>query len=183
MILNAFSFPLVSRYASVFPVLALVLAVLLPITPAQGDTLKIAYVNFVKVIEEAPQAKEALKKLEAEFRPRDKELVDMQAKVKEAGDKLEKDALVMKAAERRQTERELLVLKRNLRRATQEFREDYNIRRNEELAVLQRLVSKVIVEIAKREQYDLVVHEGTLYASQKVDITAKVLAHLANTKK
>ena len=183
MILNVYSFPLVSRCASGVAALVLVLAAGWPLSPAYGDTLKIAYVNFVKVIEDAPQAKDALKKLEAEFRPRDKELVDTQARVKEAEDKLEKDALVMKAAERRQTERELLVLKRNLRRATQEFREDYNLRRNEELAVLQRLVNKVIVEIAKRENYDLVVHEGTLYASSKVDITAKVLAHLANSKK
>lgn len=140
--------------------------------------IKIAYVNTVKVIEEAPQSKSALKKLEAEFRPRDKKLIELRTKIKSAEDRLEKDALVMKDSERRQTERDLLTSKRNLRRATQEFREDYNLRRNEELASLQKLVSKVIIGIAKKEKYDLVVHEGTMYASSRIDITDIVLRRL-----
>jgi outer membrane protein len=71
------------------------------------------------------------------------------------------------------------VLKRDLKRATQEFREDYNMRRNEELATLQRLVKKVIIDIAKQENYDLIVHEGTIYASSTIDITDKVLKKLS----
>ena len=152
-------------------------------SPAQAfsQDLKIAYVNYARVIEEAPQAKIALKKLEAEFKPRDQRLLDMQAKIKSIQDSLEKDALIMKASARRSLEKDLIDHKRNLRRATQEFREDYNIRRNEELAVLQKTVDKAIVEIAKRNKYDLVIHEGTIYASKKIDITDTVLRYL--TKK
>ncbi|GMR19964.1 MAG: OmpH family outer membrane protein [Gammaproteobacteria bacterium] len=144
--------------------------------------LKIAYVNAVKAIEEAPQAKAALVKLEAEFRPRDKKLVMLQSNIKTMEDRLEKEALVMKPSERRSLEKELIVSKRNLRRATQEFREDYNLRRNEELSSLQKLVYKVIVDIAKKEKYDLVVHEGIIYASKSVDITSKVLNRLSKKK-
>lgn len=136
--------------------------------------------NVVKVIENAPQAKAALKKLEAEFSPRDKKIIEVQGRIKEKEDKLSKQALVMKPSERRLAEREVIRLKRELRRATQEFREDYNLRRNEELASLQKTVSKVIIEIAKTEKYDLVVHEGTVYASKKIDITSKVLKRLSN---
>jgi len=57
-------------------------------------------------------------------------------------------------------------------------REDYNQRRNEELAVLQQVVRKAILEIAKQEKYDLVLHEGTVYASDSIDITEKVLKKL-----
>lgn len=142
--------------------------------------IRIAYVNVVKVIENAPQAKAALKKLEAEFSPRDKKIIEVQGRIKEKEDKLSKQALVMKPSERRLAEREVIRLKRELRRATQEFREDYNLRRNEELASLQKTVSKVIIEIAKTEKYDLVVHEGTVYASKKIDITSKVLKRLSN---
>jgi outer membrane protein len=85
----------------------------------------------------------------------------------------------MQESDRRDKERELLALKRDLRRATQEFREDYNMRRNEELASLQKIVQQVIVEIAKQENYDLIIHEGTVYASSSVDITAKVLEKLS----
>ena len=140
--------------------------------------LKIGYVNAVKVIEEAPQGEIALKKLEEEFSPRDSKLVEAQKKIKALEDELQKSVLVMKEEKKREKERELLVLKRDLRRETQEFREDYNLRRNEELAALQKVVYKAIIEIAKQEKYDLILHEGTIYASGKIDITDLVLKKL-----
>ena len=157
--------------------------VLLAVAPlAMGQVnaveLKIGYVNAAKVIDQAPQGEVALKKLEAEFGARDKELVVAQNKIKHMEGDLEKNALTIKETERRAKERELLVLKRELKRATQEFREDYNQRRNEELAVLQKVAYKAIVEIAKQERYDLILHEGAVYASDRIDITDKVLKTL-----
>ncbi len=157
-----------------------VFALLLSANVVSAQDIKIGYVNAVKVIEKAPQGEAALKKLESEFGPRDKRLVAMQKDIKDLEDDLEKNALIMKDADRREKEREILTMKRNLRRATQEFREDYNLRRNEELAVLQKIVKKAIVEIAKAEKYDLIVHEGTIYASSTIDITDKVLEKLNN---
>jgi len=157
----------------------LVFAFLLPANVVLAQNIKIGYVNAVKVIEKAPQGEAALKKLESEFAPRDKRLVSMQKEIKQLEDDLEKDGLIMTDADRREKERGILIMKRNLRRATQEFREDYNLRRNEELAVLQKIVKKAIVEIAKQEKYDLIVHEGTIYASSTIDITDKVLEKLS----
>lgn len=138
---------------------------------------KIGYVNAVKVIEEAPQGEAALKKLEAEFAPRDKQIVDMQNRLKQLEQDLEKNALVLKENEHRSKEFEIVTLKRDLRRATQEFREDYNLRRNEELAALQKIVQKTIAEIAKQENYDLIL-ESAVYAGPKVDVTDKILKKL-----
>ncbi len=146
-------------------------------SPSQAE-LKIGYVNAVKVIEEAPQGEAALKKLEAEFGPRDKKIVELQNRVKKLEEELARNALVLKESDRRAREHELLMLKRELRRESQEFREDYNLRRNEELAALQKLVYKVILEIAKQEKYDLILHEGVITASPRVDITDKVLQRL-----
>ena len=140
--------------------------------------LKIGYVNAVKVIEEAPQGEAALKKLEAEFSPRDKKIIEMQNRIKQLEQELEKSALVLKEADRRAKEHEVVVLKRDVRRLSQEFREDYNLRRNEELASLQKVVYKAIVELAKQESFDLILHEGVIYAGTKIDITEKVLKKL-----
>jgi len=139
--------------------------------------LKIGYVNAVKVIEEAPQGEAALKKLEAEFSPRDKKIIEMQNKIKQLEQELEKSALVLKEADRRAKEHETVVLKRDVRRLSQEFREDYNLRRNEELAALQKIVQKTIAEIAKLENYDLIL-ESAVYAGPKADITEKILKKL-----
>lgn len=145
--------------------------------PVAAAELKIGYVNAVKVIEEAPQGEAALKKLEAEFAPRDKQIIEMQNKLKRLEQDLGKNALVLKDAEARSREFEIVGLKRDVRRATQEFREDYNLRRNEELAALQKIVQKTIAEIAKQENFDLIL-ESAVYAGPKVDITDKILKKL-----
>lgn len=144
-----------------------------------AQQLKIGYVNVVKVIEEAPQGDAALKKLESEFGPRDRQLRSTQDKVKKLEDELEKNELVIKESERREKERELRDLKRKLKRQTQEFREDYSVRRNEELRELEKIVHKAIVEIAKSDKYSLIIHQGVVYADNRIDITEDVLKKLA----
>jgi outer membrane protein len=158
----------------------MILVALLLVTPATQvfADLKVGYVNAVRVIEEAPQGVAALKKLETEFSQRDKELVALQNRIRQLDDELQKNVPAQKETDRRAREREALMLKRELKRATAEFREDYNQRRNEELAVLQQVVRKAILDIAKQEKYDLVLHEGTVYASDSIDITEKVLKKL-----
>lgn len=158
----------------------LIVSVLLLAAPATQTLadLKIGYVNAVRVIEEAPQGVAALKKLETEFSQRDKELVALQNKIRQIDEELQKNSPAQKETDRRAREREALTLKRELKRATAEFREDYNQRRNDELAVLQQVVRKAILDIAKQEKYDLVLHEGTVYASDSIDITEKVLKKL-----
>lgn len=149
----------------------------LPVLSTAAD-FKIGYVNAVRVIEEAPQGVAALKKLETEFGQRDKELVALQTRIRQGEEDLQKNTPAIKEFDRRTREREILTLKRELKRATQEFREDYNQRRNEELAVLQQIVRKTILEIAKQDKYDLILHEGAVYASDSIDITEKVLKKL-----
>ena len=149
----------------------------LPLASVAAD-FKIGYVNAVRVIEEAPQGVAALKKLESEFSQRDKELVALQNRIRQGEEELQKNAPILKESDRRTREREMLTFKRELKRATQEFREDYNQRRNEELAVLQQVVRKTILEIAKQDKYDLILHEGAVYASDSIDITEKVLRKL-----
>ncbi len=170
---------IVVRRIALLGLLGISLAGQAPVAQAE---LKIGYVNAVKVIEEAPQGKAALKRLEAEFDPRDKKLAELQNKIKKMEEELEKNALLIKDSERRSKEHQILMLKRDLRRSTQEFREDYNLRRNEELATLQRIVYKVIIDIAKQENYDLVLSEGTIYAGNRIDITDKVLRRLNKTQ-
>lgn len=140
--------------------------------------VKIGFVNTVKLMEEAPQAKAAISKMEGEFAPREKELVALQRDIKQAEDKLSRDAAVMSEGDRGKTERELISRKRDLKRAQDEFREDLNIRRNEELAKLQRRLYDTIVDLAKAENYDLIVSEGVVFASTRIDITDAVLERL-----
>ena len=153
----------------------------LAMTPcfAQGD-IKIGYFNLVQIIEKAPQAAVALKKLEAEFAPREQEVRTLADKIKVAEEEMEKNALVWSDTERRDKERALRDQTRDLQRMSEEIREDYNIRRNEELSAIQQAVYEAVIEIAQTNSYDLILHEGAVYASPAIDITGKVLEELNN---
>ncbi|MDX1592741.1 MAG: OmpH family outer membrane protein [Gammaproteobacteria bacterium] len=140
--------------------------------------LRIGFVNAAKVLEEAPQAAAARDNLQQEFEPRDRELVSMQKEIRALEEKLGRDAAVMSETERRNLERDILNRKRDLKRSQDVFREDFNLRRNEELGKLQRLVVETIRAISKEQNYDLMLTEGVLYASDQVDVTDRVLQKL-----
>ena len=144
-------------------------------------TFKIGFVDPVRLIEQAPQGARALASLEDEFRSRDAELKQRHSQIQEMEADLEKNILVMDATSAQARQREIESLKRRLVRSQQETREDYNLRRNEELAKLQTLVREVIVELARAEDYDLVV-EQAVYVSEAIDITDLVLERLAELR-
>ena len=148
------------------------------LSTAQAADFKVAFVNAAVLLDKAPQAEAARKKLENEFTSREKELVAQQKKVQEMEAKLGRDAATMGDTEQRKLERELTSRKRELKNSQDEFRDDLNIRRNEELGKLQRSVYEVIVALAKKEKYDMIVGDGVIYASEQVDITDKVLQQL-----
>ncbi|MFW2440935.1 MAG: OmpH family outer membrane protein [Arenicellales bacterium] len=139
---------------------------------------KIGFVNLVKLIEEAPQGESATKKIEAEFSPRDNAIRKKQKKLQSLEANLEKNRLVMKASELTKKEAEITKLTRSIKREADEFREDYNLRRNEELKVLQKVVREAINKVGKENKFDLILAEGVLFASKKANITELVLKKL-----
>jgi outer membrane protein len=60
-----------------------------------------------------------------------------------------------------------------------EFREDLNLRRNEEMAAVLERAQKVIQQIAETEKFDLILQEA-VYMSPRLDITDKVIKALAD---
>jgi len=70
-------------------------------------------------------------------------------------------------------------LSRDLQRLQREFREDLNLRKNEELSQVLERANKVIQEIAEKEKYDLILQEA-VYRSPRIDITEKVLKALSD---
>jgi len=139
---------------------------------------KIGFVDTVKLMEAAPQAKSAQSKIESEFAPREKELVALQREIKKLEDKLSRDSAVMSESERTKLERKILSKRRDMKRTQEEFRDDLNIRRNEVLAKLQKDMYQAVVTLAKEQKFDLILSQGVVYSSDKVDITDSVLKKL-----
>ena len=157
--------------------IALVGLVAVPETIAAAD-YKIGVVNAAKVLEAAPQADNARKKLEKEFATRDRDLVAAQKDLKGVEDRLVKDGAIMSETERTRVERDILNKRRELKRDTQEFQEDVNFRRNEEMAKIQKQIAEAITDLGQEQGFDMVMGTGVIYASDKVDITDAVIERL-----
>ncbi|MBA2690123.1 MAG: OmpH family outer membrane protein [Burkholderiales bacterium] len=140
---------------------------------------KIGFVSTERIFREAAPAQRAQKKLEKEFAARDAELQKMAKQAQALQSQIEKEGVTLPEADRRNKERELANLQRDFQRAQREFREDLNLRRNEELASVQERANKVIQQIAEQEKYDLILQEA-VYISKQIDITDKVLKALAD---
>ena len=157
------SFPLISGAV-------LGLAALLAVATgyAQAADYKIGFVNTERLFREAAPA------------ARDGDIQKLSKQVRDLQASLEKDGVTMSEADRRNKERDLANLSRDLTRGQREFREDLNLRRNEELASVQERANKVIQQIAEAEKFDLILQDPVVFASQRIDITEKVIKALAD---
>jgi outer membrane protein len=157
---------------------SLILASAFAAAPVLANT-KIGFVNTEKLLREAPLSVAAQKKLEREFATREQELQKLAKQARDLQAQLDKDGVTMSDSERKTKERDLGNLNRDLQRQGREFREDLNLRRNEELGQIQERARKAIQEIARAEKFDLIV-EQAVYVDPKNDITDRVMKALNN---
>jgi len=148
---------------------------------SQGAELKIGFVDQERVTRESAPADRASKQLEKEFAPRAQEMQRREAQMKTMQGQLEKDALTMSESDRRAKEQELGRLTLDFQRMQREYREDLNLRRNQELGALFERANRVIKQIAEAEKYDVILQEA-VYRNPRIDITDRVLKALSDGK-
>ena len=141
--------------------------------------LKFGFVSTERVFKESGPAVKAIKALEKEFKPREQSIQKLGNQVRDLQAKLEKESVTMSESQRRRREQEIAKINREFKREQREFREDLNMRRNEELSVVLQIANKVIEEIAQAEKFDLILQEA-VYRSPRIDITDKVIKALAD---
>lgn len=157
----------------------LVVAVSLLVSSAGAlADIKIGFVNTERVFREAPIALVAQKKLEKEFATRDADLQKMAKQARDLQSQLEKDGVTMSDSDKQRKERDLANLNRDYQRSVREFREDLNVRRNEELVKVQDKARKAIQAYGEAEKYDVIL-EDVIYFSPKIDITDRIIRTLS----
>jgi outer membrane protein len=152
------------------------------VSSAAHAELKIGVVSVPQLIEESPQAKSAMQALQDEFMPRRREIETQQKELKTREEKLTRDSAVMSEAERTRAEKDLRDGQRELQRRQNEYVEDLNVRRNEELGKLQRTLLQEVQTYAKAQGFDLVIGDGVLFAKEGINITPAVLGNLQARK-
>lgn len=144
--------------------------------------VKLGFVNGQKVVNDSPQALKAKKKIEGQFEKRDQELQALAKRLQAMQEALEKNALTMSETDKRVKEREFNDKNIEFQRKQREFREDLNLKQNEEMAGIYERVNKAIKQVAEAEKYDLILQEA-VYINPKFDITDKVIKALGDGSK
>ncbi|MCK6391520.1 MAG: OmpH family outer membrane protein [Azonexus sp.] len=150
-------------------------------TGAAAAELKVGYVNTQRIFRDAPAAQKAAKKLESEFSKRDQDLQRMAKQLQGLQENLEKNSVTMAETERRAKEKEFGELSREFQRRQREFREDLNLRQNEENAAVIEKANRAIKQIAESEKYDLILQD-VVWVSPRLDVTDRVIKALSEGK-
>ena len=164
---------------------ALVVSATLAGAPAAADEAagpalsRIGFVDIPYLIDRAPQALEAERRLESEFRPRQAEIERQRAELATLAARLADSTGSLDDAERTRLDREVRGLERRIERDEQDFREELSIQKNNEFKTVRILVLEAIARFGKRLDYDLIVSDGVLYADERIDVTERILESLS----
>lgn len=140
---------------------------------------RIAVVNLVKVLEQAPQAAAEGKRLESLFAAREAALAQEQLELQRAREALQSTADVLPEAQRVQRERELRTLERDYSRKQEDLREEIRFAKDAALEKVQEQVEQAVEAVRAEGQIDIVFRESNyIVASARVNLTDKVLAYL-----
>ena len=165
----------------IFLAVALILFTGIGFNNVYAEDYLIGFVNAQRLIADSPQAEKVQEKLKKEFSARQAKLIADQKKQKQMEDRLSKDAAIMSESERSKLERDIILLRKDNKRDSDEYKEDVTFRQNEELRKIYKEIGEAIDVIAKQHKLDIVLNESAVtYVSPKIDITGLVLDYLKN---
>ena len=147
---------------------------------AQGADYKIGFVNSERLFRDAAPAKRAQQKLEKEFAGRDAEIQKLAKQVRDLQATLEKDGVTMAEADRRNKERDLANMTRDLQRGAARVSRGSQPASQRGARRGAGTREQVIQQIAIDEKFDLIIQDPVIYASQRIDITDRVIKALAD---
>lgn len=140
---------------------------------------RMAVVNLVKVLEQAPQAAAEGKRLESLYASREAALAQEQLELQRARETLQATAESLPEAQRVQRERELRTLERDYSRKQEDLREEIRFAKDAALEKVQEQVEQAVEAVRAEGQIDIVFRESNyIVASARVNLTDKVLAYL-----
>jgi outer membrane protein len=143
-----------------------------------ADQYKIGVVDPNRVVELSPQYEAAGKALQGEVEERERNLRQQQEQITILQRQLERDAALMSESEMQRLQNDIRSRTRKLKYAQDEFQEDVALRQNELRTKLAKQVREVVVELAKEKGIDLVITEGLVYYSPRMDLSDLVIERL-----
>lgn len=149
-----------------------------PLPVAATDPPRIAVIDPNRIVEESPQYEAAREMLSAEVKEREASLRQQQEEIDQLNARLERDGALMSADEVSLLQNDIRARTRKLRYAKSEVQEEFTLRQTDLRTRLVKQVEEVVKQVAKDKGIDLILSEGVVFYSQRVDISGEVIDRL-----
>ena len=140
--------------------------------------LKVGFVSLNRVLTEAPQVEAVNTAMIERFGGKKQELEDLNAEIKMMNENYKRNELVMTEDKLKELQAKLIAKMQNFKKKEATLSQEVKVMRSQELAVLRKSVRDIINKIAEKDNYDLVLSEGVVFAKDDMDITEAVLEKL-----
>ncbi len=148
-------------------------------TSALGADAKIAVVNLQTVLETSVAGKAAQGELKAQRDKLEADLKQKGSEIQELEKRLQREAMVMSKETREDKERELRIKASDFQALQKSYRGDLQDLERKLMGQLQKDVSELVNDIAKKEGYILVISNiGVIYSQPTIDITNRLIQEL-----
>lgn len=160
------------------PRIFILLTFLISLSAAYAAEIKVGYVDMKLLLDKSPQVVLGREKLEAEFRDRHETILVEEQSLERKEEQLQTDGAFMSENDRARLELEIRMKRRQTKRDKEDYLEEMNFRRIQELQNLEKDIESAAKRLAKEDGYDLLLTSPVIFASEKIDITQDVLAKL-----
>jgi len=147
-------------------------------TAVNAADLKIGVVSVERILTEAPQVDKVNTSMLERFGPQRDELKTMEKEIKKLQEDYKRNELVMTKDKLNDLKKKIITKIQALKQKEAVLGQEVATVRNQELAVLQTQVRKIIDGVAKSGGYSLILSEGVAYTEKELDITDEVLSKM-----
>ena len=158
----------------------LAIAMISASTVSAAETQKIGVVFPSKIMQESPQRDRIIKKLEAEFKVPYETLQKLEKEITKIETNLKRDAELMSEEDVISMKRKVEVKLSEYKLKRKAFEEDNRRRQGQEQQKALNVVREVIVAVAKKQNYDLILNgEEIVYANPDFDISDLIIEEIS----
>ena len=137
----------------------------------QAQPLKLGYINIDHLVSSSPQFIQANQVVIKAFQPQEKQLLTLSKQIQLSADTFNKNRKTLTQSERKTEIKKIANLERQLKQQAQALKKQLKFKNEQELSKIQDLINRVIKQVAKDQNFDLILYQEVAYASKKINIT------------
>lgn len=165
-----------ARVAAILGVAALVFSISPLFAEESASALKIGVVDTNVLLERYVLYRDVYSQLNEEFLSKDKYLLRKRDELEQLRRELLNSS--EEESDLRQLERTIVNLERDFVRLSNDVRQEFNLRKNEELYKIQKDINDGILKYATVHDYDMILESGLIYAKEKHYLTDAIFEML-----